>query len=105
MINFGPFNHVAEPDDPRRKDEQEAHSRRYGASPFMVMKLASGRIAILGHMRELHAICDTVEEMWEAGYSIPMNVLRRSSESKKVPMPERKVDLGGIDLGSLDLDI
>lgn len=107
MIHYGPFNHAAEPSDPRQRDEQEAHSLRYGASAFMVLPLTSGRIAVLGHMRDLHAICDTLDEVKEAGASIPMNVWRRSSEARKewAAKPVDPTILMGIDIDALDLTL
>lgn len=64
----------------------ETESNRYGADAFMVLPLTSGRIAVLGFMRELHAICDTWEEAREAATSIPFNVARRAVLKPK-PQP------------------
>lgn len=72
------LNDFAE-NDPLWKDVQQAHSIRYGATAFMVVPLASGRIAVLGHMRDLHAICDTWAEAVSAAESIPMNQYRRAA--------------------------
>lgn len=63
----------------------EAESSRYGADAFMVLPLSSGRIAVLGFMRELHAICDTWEEAREAALSIPFNIARRATLKPKLP--------------------
>jgi hypothetical protein len=106
VIHLAPFNHAADIGDPRQADEQEALSTAHGATAFMIMRLRSGRIAVLGHMRELHAICDTMDEVFEAGHTIPMNVWRRSSESKKSwDKPVDQKLLAGVDLSALDLDI
>jgi len=105
MIHYGPFTHAADLGDERQRDEQEAHSLRYGATAFMILPLSSGKIAVLGHMRDLHAICDTMEEVLEAGHSIPMNVWRRSSESKKSWDKPNPAILAGLDLSTIDLDL
>lgn len=102
MIHLGPFNHAAERDDPRQRDEQEAHSLRYGHSAFMILPLSSGRIAVLGHMRDLHAICDTLEEVLEAAKSIQINEWRRRVEILSPPTPRAP---RGLDLSTIDLDL
>jgi len=83
-------------------DIQEAESIRYGATAFMCVPLTSGRIAVLGHMRDLHAVCDTWQEACEAARSIQMNVWRRSVESKPkralAHLPELNLDFSGLDL-------
>lgn len=104
MIDFGPFNHAAEPADPRQRDEQEAHSKRYGPNAFMVLPLSSGRLAVLAYMRELHAIVDTLPEAVEAAESIEMNVWRRNAERlAKRPMEPQKTLVATKSAGELGL--
>ena len=88
-----------EPDLPsvtESSERQEAESLRYGATAFMILPLSTGRVAVLGSMRSLHAICDTLEEAIEASLTIPMLVWRRNVEK---PKPT------GIDLSTLDFKI
>lgn len=61
---------------------QEAESLRYGANAFMVLPLSTGKIAVLGSMRDLHSICDTWQEACQSALSIPMNVWRRSASGE-----------------------
>lgn len=102
MIHSGPFNHAADEGHAYQRDEQEAHSLRYGHTAFMILPLSSGKIAVLGHMRDLHAICDTFEEALEAGRTIPMLVWRRKTETLAPPTPRVPV---GLDLSTIDLDL
>lgn len=69
---------------------QEALSIRYGASAFMVVPLSTGRIAVLGHYRELHSIVDTWEEACESARTIQMNQWRRNLEKARVVEPATK---------------
>lgn len=82
---------------------QEAESLRYGANAFMVLPLSTGKIAVLGHMRDLHAICETWEEACESALSIPMNVWRRSSETRDRPVVEEKSLVAKKSAGDLGL--
>lgn len=79
---------------------QEAESIRYGPTAFMILPLSTGRVAVLGHMRDLHAIVDTLEEAVEASKTIPFLVWRRAVAEKEAKRPNI---LSGIDVGSLDL--
>lgn len=90
-----------EPDLPSASvnaEVQEAHSLRYGALPFMVLVLSTGRVAVLGHMRDLHAICDTLAEAEEASRSIPMLKYRRALELKEKPIRPSGLEVGTLDL-------
>ena len=78
-------------------DEQEALSRRYGLSAFMVLPLKSGHIAILGHARALFAIVDTWEEAKAAGARLEQ-IMREESERRR-PKPRAKVEINLKDLG------
>lgn len=69
-INYNPSLNDIPQSDPFWKDVQEAESRRYAVG-FMILPLQSGRVAVLGPMRSLHAICDTVGEVIEAALTIP----------------------------------
>lgn len=84
----------------------EAENNRYGPTAFMLLPLSNGRIAVLGSMRSLHAICDTLEEALEASKSIPMNVWRQASErkpsSKVFTLPQGK-ELPGLSLEDLGI--
>lgn len=83
---------------------QEAESLRYGPDAFMILPLSSGRVAVLGHMRTLHAICDTLEEVREAGKTIPFLVWQRQDRDRvkvaKAPYTPPK----GSSLPDLSLD-
>lgn len=80
MITSPPFDSATV--DP---SVQEALSIRYGASAFMVVPLSTGRIAVLGHYRELHSIVDTWEEACESARTIQMNQWRRNLEKARAP--------------------
>lgn len=88
-------------------DVQEAHSIRFGATAFMVMPLRSGKIAVLGYARDLHAICDNWEEACAAAESIDMNRWRKAVEAREGknqyepsrPQVELKTDKSAGDLG------
>ena len=84
MNNTNQLDHLVTHDP----DVQEAHSRRYGAGAFMALPLASGAIAVLGHYRDLHAICDSWEEACEAALTIPMLEWRRRSEAEDPDKPK-----------------
>lgn len=76
MIRINPsINDVAQ-NDPFWKDVQQAESQRY-TKGFEVLALASGRVAVLGPLHSLHAICDTFAEAIEASFSIPSTEVER----------------------------
>ncbi len=97
MILVEPF-----PSPVENADVQEAHSIRYGPTAFMIVPLQSGRVAVLGHMRDLHAICDTLDEVIVASQTIPFLVWRRAAAEPK-PRPDVAKALAGLNLGELDL--
>jgi len=82
---------------------QEAESLRYGAHAFMVLPLSTGKIAVLGHMRDLHSICDTWGEACESALSIPMNVWRRSASGDGPKIVEEKSLVAKKSAGDLGL--
>lgn len=93
MIRTPPFAVTTDP------DAQEAESLRYSAQAFMILPLKSGRVAVLGHMRDLHCIVDTLAEAVEAASTIPFLVYMRREEARKAtPRPVPKLDV------ELDLD-
>lgn len=94
MIRFQPL-----PSPATDAEVQEAESIRYGPTAFMILPLSSGRVAVLGHMRDLHAIVDTLGEAVEASRSIPFLQWRRAAVEKETKRPV----LAGIDIGALDL--
>jgi hypothetical protein len=87
--------------DVANADVQEAESIRYGNTAFMIVPLSSGRVAVLGHMRSLHAITETLSEAVEASRSIEFLVWRRAAAEKETkPNPGL---IRGLNVESLDL--
>jgi hypothetical protein len=82
----------------KNADVQEALSLRYGGDVFMVLPLRSGKIAVLGYFRALHALVDTFEEACEAMKSIEITKWQRQIEEKKAP-PKVTSTLSLDDLG------
>lgn len=90
MIRFPPYDVTTDP------DAQVAESWRYGDRPFMVLPLPSGKIAVLGFQRALHAICDDWSEVEEAAKSIEftsaLRRIREREERRPKPLPAVNLD-------------
>jgi hypothetical protein len=74
-------------------DERETYSLRYGKKAFMVVPLSSGRIAVLGYARAVHAICENFEEAIIAAESIDYKQRPARSRPAHIPIAIADIDL------------
>lgn len=83
------------------RDEMEAQSWRFDSSRYrLVLKLSSGRLALLGHMHTVLAICETLDEAFAFDAypkrERPSGASRESSPRFDFELPKLNLNFEGL---------